>query len=97
VAADLSQLSVELDGELVAPGDAGWEAARHAWNLAVDQSPVAVAEVAGADDVARVVRFAAEHGCRSRKETARDPRAARRLASPVGYVRAHPWLRALDA
>ena len=62
MAADLSQLSVELDGELVAPGDAGWEAARRAWNLAVDQSPVAVAEVAGADDVARVVRFAAEHG-----------------------------------
>jgi len=51
--ADLGQLSAKLDGDVVTPGDAGWETVRRAWNLAVDQNPAAVALVAGADDVAR--------------------------------------------
>ena len=60
--ADLSRLSTQLEGELVTPGDAGWDAARQAWNLAVDQHPAAVAVVTSPDDIAAAVRFAAEHG-----------------------------------
>ena len=59
--ADLEQLRAELEGDLVAPGDAGWDAARQAWNLAVDQHPAAVVRVSGPDDVRAVVAFAGGH------------------------------------
>jgi len=52
---------LRIDGDVVRPGDAGWDEARAAWNLAVDQRPEAVALVASAGDVAAVVRFAAEN------------------------------------
>ena len=60
--ADLKQLGAELEGDLVTPADAGWDAARQAWNLAADQHPAAVARVSGPDDVAAAVAFAGEHG-----------------------------------
>jgi FAD binding domain len=57
---DFSGLSIE--GRLATPGDTAWDAARAAWNLAVDQHPRAVAFVESTDDLARVVRHAGEHG-----------------------------------
>jgi hypothetical protein len=60
----VAALDAELDGDAVAPGDAAWDDARRAWNLAFDQQPVAVARVAGTQDVQRTVRFAAAHGLR---------------------------------
>jgi hypothetical protein len=56
---DLSGL--RIDGRVAAPGDPDWDQARLAWNLAADQRPSAVAFVESAEDVARTVRFAAEH------------------------------------
>ncbi|HUA75541.1 MAG TPA: FAD-binding oxidoreductase [Solirubrobacteraceae bacterium] len=53
-----------LAGSLVRPGDAGWDAARQAWNLGVDQRPAAVALVEGGEDVAKVIRYAAANGLR---------------------------------
>jgi FAD/FMN-containing dehydrogenase len=53
-----------LAGSFVRPGDEGWDAARAAWNLGVDQQPVAVALVQGADDVARAIGYAAANGLR---------------------------------
>jgi UDP-N-acetylenolpyruvoylglucosamine reductase len=53
-----------LDGEIVAPGDEGWDEARQAWNLAVDQRPAAVALPESADDVVAIVTFARESGLR---------------------------------
>ena len=58
---DLRALSDQLAGDMVVPGDAPWDAARQAWNLAVDQRPVAVVYPESADDVAATVRFAAAH------------------------------------
>jgi FAD/FMN-containing dehydrogenase len=49
---------------LLDPGDAGWDAARAAWNLAVDQRPAAVALPATADELAAAVRLAGERGLR---------------------------------
>jgi len=49
---------------IVVPGDPGWDDARQAWNLAVDQHPAAVARPASAADVVDIVRFAREHGLR---------------------------------
>jgi FAD binding domain-containing protein len=57
---DLSEL--RIDGRVAVPGDPDWDQARLAWNLAVDQNPVAVALVESAGDVAKTVRFAAENG-----------------------------------
>jgi FAD/FMN-containing dehydrogenase len=45
-------------GRLVLPGDDGYDDARRSWNLAVDQHPAAVAEVASVADVQAVVRHA---------------------------------------
>jgi len=49
---------------LIMPGHPGWDEARRAWNLAVDQHPAAVAWPASAEDVAHVIGFAREHGLR---------------------------------
>jgi hypothetical protein len=60
--ADLNELSIS--GRVAVPADRDWDQARAAWNLAADQRPSAVAFVEGADDVAKTVRFAAEHDLR---------------------------------
>jgi len=49
---------------ILMPGDPGWDDARRAWNLAVDQHPAAVAEPRSVQDVADVLRFARQHGLR---------------------------------
>ena len=51
---------------LVLPHDPGWNEARLAWNLAVDQQPAAVALPESAEDVAAVVRWARKPGPESR-------------------------------
>ena len=50
-ARDLRALDAAIDGAVLAPGDAGWDEARLAWNLAVDQRPAAVARPQSAADV----------------------------------------------
>ena len=47
---------------LVFPGHAGWDDARRAWNLAVDQRPAAVALPESADDVVAAVDHAGALG-----------------------------------
>ena len=49
---------------LIVPGDPGWDEARRAWNLAVDQHPAAVAQPVSAQDVADVIGFARRYGLR---------------------------------
>jgi FAD/FMN-containing dehydrogenase len=60
----LRELGGRVAGDVVLPGDDAWDSARQAWNLAVDQRPVAVVYPASADDVAATVRAAAELGLR---------------------------------
>src|SRR5437868_5579039 len=60
----LDRLALRLDGELVRPEDAGWDEARTAWNLAVNQQPVAVVLAETAADVAETVLAAAAEGLR---------------------------------
>jgi FAD/FMN-containing dehydrogenase len=50
--------------ELIRPGDEGWDSARAAWNLAVDQNPAMVAYPTDAAEVAEVVQVARESGLR---------------------------------
>jgi len=58
----LRQLSDRLDGQVLLPGDAGYDGARAVWNAMVDRRPRLIARCASAGDVAAVVRFAREHG-----------------------------------
>lgn len=59
---DLDKLRAELAGDAVAEGDAGWDAARQAWNLTADQRPPLVVTAGSTADVATTVLFAAANG-----------------------------------
>jgi UDP-N-acetylenolpyruvoylglucosamine reductase len=62
--ADVDALRGRLAGDVVLPGEPDWDAARRAWNLAVDQQPAAVAIPESADDVVSIVDFARRNGLR---------------------------------
>ncbi|CAN5509661.1 hypothetical protein BH10ACT11_BH10ACT11_12240 [soil metagenome] len=51
-----------LDGSAYGPASDGWDEARAAWNLAVDQHPACVVVPTSADDVSAAVKFAGENG-----------------------------------
>ncbi len=61
---ELDDLGDRLDGDVVKPGDEAWDGARQAWNLAVDQRPVAVVYPESQEDVVAAVTFAAKTGYR---------------------------------
>ena len=50
--------------QLIERGDEQWDAARAAFNLALDQQPAMVARPGNADEVAEVVGYARENGLR---------------------------------
>jgi len=66
-----------LGCEVWLPGDPGWDEARAAWNLAVDQHPVAVARPDTPEDVAQVVRAAVAAGLRIAPQSTGHGAAAR--------------------
>jgi FAD/FMN-containing dehydrogenase len=64
--ASLSQPALEsfkndLRGSLLSPGSAGYDTSRTIWNAMIDRRPALIARCAGADDVVRAVKFAAQH------------------------------------
>ena len=61
---DISALRELCGGAVALPGDDGYDAARQAFNLAVDQRPAAVAYPADASEVSEVVRCARAAGLR---------------------------------
>jgi FAD/FMN-containing dehydrogenase len=62
--ADPRELNSRLAGAVFTPADDGWDAARMAWNVAVDQRPAAVVYPADEEDVAAVIGFARNNGLR---------------------------------
>ena len=64
VGRDLEALRAAVTGEVFAPGDAGYDQARQAWNLAIDERPAVVVMAESAADVAQAVRFARTRGMR---------------------------------
>jgi FAD/FMN-containing dehydrogenase len=60
----VGDLRDRLAGKTELAGDSGWDAARQAWNLSVDQRPVAVVFPEAAEDVVAVVEVAGAHGLR---------------------------------
>jgi FAD binding domain/Berberine and berberine like len=53
-----------LNGKVILPGDARFDSARQAWNLAVDQRPAAIVFPESAAEVAAAVGYAAGRGLR---------------------------------
>jgi FAD/FMN-containing dehydrogenase len=66
---DVETLRSRLYGDVFGPGDEGWDEARRAWNLAVDQRPAAVALPLTDADVVEVVTVAREAGLRVAPQT----------------------------
>jgi FAD/FMN-containing dehydrogenase len=64
ITSDIERLRTSISGRVFAPGDEGWDAARQAWNLAVDQRPAAIAYAGGVDDVVATIEFARAGGLR---------------------------------
>jgi hypothetical protein len=60
--ADLSGL--KIDGRVAVPGGPGWDEARGAFNVLLDQQPAAIALPEGEADVAAIIGFAAANGLR---------------------------------
>jgi FAD/FMN-containing dehydrogenase len=63
-APEVRALKDELTGAVTVAGDAGWDDARAAWNLALDQRPAVVAEPETVADVVAIMSFARERGLR---------------------------------
>src|SRR5215510_10157870 len=61
---DLEALQTAIAGQVSVPGQAGYDQARQAWNLAVDQRPSVVVAAESAADVAQAVRHARAHRMR---------------------------------
>jgi FAD/FMN-containing dehydrogenase len=58
----IEAFQASLRGELLRPGDRGYDAARTVWNAMIDRRPAFIARCAGAADVIAAIRFAREYG-----------------------------------
>ncbi|HSL63014.1 MAG TPA: FAD-binding oxidoreductase [Gaiellaceae bacterium] len=58
----IAALAGELQGQLIAPGDAAYEEARRVWNGSVDRRPAVIARCAGVADVIATLGLAREAG-----------------------------------
>jgi FAD/FMN-containing dehydrogenase len=60
-ASSVERLKSRFRGELLIPGDQGYDAARAVFNAAIDRRPAIIARCTGPDDVRAAVDFAREH------------------------------------
>jgi FAD/FMN-containing dehydrogenase len=58
----IGQLRAELNGRVIAPGDADYDQARTVFPGGIDRRPTVIAQAADASDVSRVISFARESG-----------------------------------
>ena len=56
------QLAAALRGDLITPGDPGYDDARAVYNAMIDKHPAAIARCRDTADVITCVNFAREHG-----------------------------------
>jgi FAD/FMN-containing dehydrogenase len=75
---EVRALRERLEGGFVVPSDPGWDEARQAWNLAVEQRPAAVALPESAADVVTVVQVGRRLGLRL------APQGTGHAANPLG-------------
>jgi FAD/FMN-containing dehydrogenase len=60
--AEIDELRASLRGQLLVPGQDGYDSARRIWNGAFDRKPALIARCAGAADTTQAVNFARTHG-----------------------------------
>lgn len=60
-AAELSRLAGRIDGPVLRPGEPGYEAETHTWNLTLRHRPAVAVGATSARDVQAAVAFAADH------------------------------------
>jgi hypothetical protein len=60
----VEDLAGQIQGQVVTPGDDGWDAARQAWNLHAEQHPEAVVRPTGSADISATLAYARENGLR---------------------------------
>jgi FAD/FMN-containing dehydrogenase len=77
---DATVLAARLQGDAYAPGDAGYDEARQAFDLGADLRPALVALPETAGDVVAIVDFARERGLRV------APQATGHNARPLGHL-----------
>ena len=58
---DLSRFTGNFAGEVISPGDSGYDAARVVWNGMIDRRPALIARATSAADIVAAVSFAREH------------------------------------
>src|SRR6516165_1655406 len=61
---DLEALRATIAGQVSVPGQAGYDQARQAWNLTVDERPSVVVVAESVSDVVEAVRYARTHDMR---------------------------------
>jgi FAD/FMN-containing dehydrogenase len=61
---DFEALRAAVAGQVSVPGQAGYDQARQAWNLTVEQRPSVVVVAESVSDVVEAVRYARTHGMR---------------------------------
>jgi FAD/FMN-containing dehydrogenase len=57
----LAQLKSNIRGELLVPGNAGYEDSRKVWNGLIDKHPTVIARCADANEVVQALQFACRH------------------------------------
>lgn len=57
----IKSFKTSFRGEVITPGDAGYEKARKIWNASIDRRPGIIARCLGVADVVAAVNFAREH------------------------------------
>ena len=60
-AADTDELRAHFRGDVLLPGNAGYEEARQVWNAMIDRRPALIARATSPEDVVRAVKFARKH------------------------------------
>ncbi len=58
----VQELKQSFRGELLRPGEAGYEETRRVWNGSIDRRPALIARCTGARDIISAVHFAKRHG-----------------------------------
>jgi FAD/FMN-containing dehydrogenase len=77
---DLGLVRAHSTGEILRPGDPGWDAARGAFNVSIDQQPALIALPATVNDVKLAVKLAAGYGLRV------APQRTGHNAAPLGSL-----------
>ena len=61
ISQSFSTLKALLSGDLLTPGDEGYDSARSVWNAMIDRRPLAIVRCSSVADVVASVKFAAAH------------------------------------